>query len=88
MVHTASNQHNTVVVWLVLTISPPTFIVGVELRIQILHCLFDVAALHIPTRSVTPIHSLDFCGCFVGLWVVYFYVCNKGHLKFISVNVI
>jgi len=69
-----SDHHNALILRLVLIISRTTFIVGVELGIQILYCLFDVAALHILPRSVTPIHSLDFCGCFLGFWVVYFYV--------------
>lgn len=69
-----SDHHNAVVIRLVLRISRTTFIVGVELGIQILYSLLDVAALHILTRSVTPIHSLDFRGCFLSLWVVQFYV--------------
>lgn len=59
-------------IWLVLEISWTTFIVWVELGIEILYSFLDVAALHILTRSVTPIDSLDFGGCFLGLWVVYF----------------
>lgn len=50
--------------------SRPTLIVRAKLSFQILHSLFDVAALHILTRLVTPEHSLDFCGCYLGLWVV------------------
>jgi len=68
------DHHNAVVIWLLLRISRTTLIVGVELGIQILYSLLDVSALHILTRSVTPIHSLDFCGCFLGLWAVCFYV--------------